>query len=43
MDLLVFDARPYQHQGREPFHYVMKALEEAAERQPFCGHQYVRS
>ncbi len=35
MDAVVFDARPYQHEGREPFAYIMKALEDVAAGQPF--------
>lgn len=35
MEPLVFDARPYQHEGREPFAYIMKALEGLEEGQSF--------
>jgi uncharacterized protein (DUF2249 family) len=35
MEPLVFDARPYQYEGREPFAYIMKALENLQPDQEF--------
>ena len=35
MDAVTFDARPYQHEGREPFAYIMKALEDVKDGQSF--------
>ncbi len=35
MEPLVFDARPYQHEGREPFAYIMKSLEGLRDGQLF--------